>query len=204
MEIYLATKNKGKYETLKKDFDMLPFDLLLFETEIKEPRESDVSLIAANKAIEAFNILNEPVIAIDGGIYLSAYDNFPGSFTKYILEQINLDGILKLLEGKERKAYFKDAIAYMDRYYSKPIVCEYILQGEISSFVSKEEKYNMWSELAKVFVPDYENKPLSEIPYNEMMNLKENNPRSKFMIDAISKKFDKRVIEYDQYYKYGE
>jgi XTP/dITP diphosphohydrolase len=47
----------------------------------------------------------------DSGLFIDALGGFPGPFSSYVFETIGLKGILGLIEGRNRSAYFQTSIA---------------------------------------------------------------------------------------------
>lgn len=80
--------------------------------EIQADSLEEIALTAARLVK---NIVENPVIIEDDGIFIEALNGFPGPYSAYVYKKIGLPGILKLLTGIEnRKAYFKSVIAYVD------------------------------------------------------------------------------------------
>ena len=66
--------------------------------------------------------LKANVVKNDTGIVIYALKGFPGPYTHYISDTIDVDGILKLLENEEnRKAKFVQALAFCE-YGCEPVV----------------------------------------------------------------------------------
>ncbi len=47
----------------------------------------------------------------DSGLFIHALRGFPGPFSSYVYETIGLNGILRLMQGRNRSAYFQTSIA---------------------------------------------------------------------------------------------
>ena len=130
--LYFASANKGKINSLQRDFAELDIDFRIAEMEIPEIRSEETAEIATKKVEYAYEKLKQPCIAQDGGFYIPALNGFPNAFVNCALETIGIEGILKLLEGKERRCEFRDTIAFIDKKIEEPVLFTAITRGTIA------------------------------------------------------------------------
>ncbi len=110
MELYFVTGNKHKYEEASKIIPSLKWKFL----EIPEPRGS-LKEIAMGKALHAYAILKKPLVVDDTGIFIDCLNGFPGENAKWVLQKLGLNGILKLMEGcDKRTGRIISLLAYID------------------------------------------------------------------------------------------
>eukprot|EP00931_Biecheleriopsis_adriatica_P120740 TRINITY_DN95838_c0_g1_i1.p1 TRINITY_DN95838_c0_g1~~TRINITY_DN95838_c0_g1_i1.p1 ORF type:complete len:184 (-),score=37.60 TRINITY_DN95838_c0_g1_i1:46-567(-) len=84
--------------------------------ELTEVQADSLADICRRKAAEAFSNLQRPVIVQDSGFAIAALKGFPGPYTKYVLQTIGVDGLLKLMEGKkDRRCGFVACVGYADK-----------------------------------------------------------------------------------------
>ena len=108
-EIVFVTHNKGKRKSAEKYFNDLKFST--YDFELNEPRSDDIQEIATAKVKQAYEIVKKPCIALDTGFFIDELNGFPKAFVNFSLDTIGIDGILKLMEGKEnRKCKFESVI----------------------------------------------------------------------------------------------
>ena len=108
-EIVFVTHNKGKAKSAEKYFNDLKFST--YDFELNEPRSDDIQEIATAKVKQAYEIVKKPCIALDTGFFIDELNGFPKAFVNFSLDTIGIDGILKLMEGKEnRKCKFESVI----------------------------------------------------------------------------------------------
>ncbi|NYT05331.1 MAG: RdgB/HAM1 family non-canonical purine NTP pyrophosphatase [Methanomicrobiales archaeon] len=114
MNITVVTSNRNKAREVAAFFqgvatvDHVPL-------ECPEYRDDDVGAIAREKARFAYEHLKKPLIVDDTGFFIPALGGFPGPYAAYVLGTIGLEGVLRLMEGKEdTRAWFETAIAYAD------------------------------------------------------------------------------------------
>ncbi|MFB6121867.1 MAG: non-canonical purine NTP pyrophosphatase [Haloferacaceae archaeon] len=107
-----VTTNPGKVrearEYLGDDVEQLDFDY----TEIQAP---ELGPIAARGAREAYRHAAAPVLVDDAGLFLSAFDGFPGPYSSYVEDKVGVERVadLALAEGT-RRASFRCVLAYCD------------------------------------------------------------------------------------------
>lgn len=199
--IYFATKNTGKFESMKLDLKNLNVNLEMYETDIMEPRTYKLEEIASKKVLEAYKKIKKPCIAIDAGFYLNQYENFPGAFTNFILDTIGIDGIIDLVKDKNKEAYFADALAYMDETLDKPIVTVSKTIGKCSVKQKGTMQSWHWSKLSLIFIPTGYDKTLAELTYQEFLSRRN---KKTFGADFINKILNEDVlsqaVEKEKYY----
>lgn len=168
-EIVFVTHNKGKIKSAERYFKNLKFTT--FNYELDEPRSDDIKEIATAKVKQAYEIVKRPCIALDTDFRIEELNGFPRAFVNFSLETIGIDGILKLMEGKEKRTCaFNECLAYHDGkeihyFYGKhPGKLALKKQGE-----NREEK---WSDLWYIFKPDGFDKTLAEMNSEERENRK--------------------------------
>ena len=107
LEIYYATSNSGKFAEVKNYLaEFAPhISLKQFDRDLPEIQTLDQRAIAVNKAQQAWNILQKPVLVDDAGVFCEKYNQFPGTLTKFVYEGIGFEGLLKLLEHNDKAAF---------------------------------------------------------------------------------------------------
>ena len=112
-EIVFVTHNTGKIKSAEKYFKNLKFTT--YNYELDEPRSDDIKYISKHKVMEAYNLVKKPCISLDCGFWIDALDGFPRAFVNFALGTIGIDGILKLMEGKQnRSCRFTECLSYYD------------------------------------------------------------------------------------------
>jgi len=165
-EIYFATTNAGKYITLKGDLARHGINLLHVRLELEEPRSDDLNEIAKAKVLFAYKEIGAPCIALDAGFYIHALNGFPGSYVNVALNQIGIDGLLTLVQGKKRSCEFRSSLAYYDGQ-NTPKFFESAVQGKIAEQPRGKMAPHAWSTLFKIFIPENVEKTLAEMTDDE-------------------------------------
>lgn len=163
-EIVFVTHNTGKIKSAEKYFKNLKFTT--FNYELDEPRSDDIKEIATAKVKQAYELVKKPCIALDTDFRIDELNGFPRAFVNFSLETIGIEGMLKLMEGKEnRNCCFNECLAYHDGkeihyFYGKhPGKLSFEKQG-----VNRDEK---WSDLWYIFKPLGFEKTLAEMTTEE-------------------------------------
>jgi len=115
MRLYFITKNKHKIQEAKAVFAEYGIDIEQIAQDKKEPKDMNIEQVAKLNAHFFYNKYKKPVIVDDTGVFFHAYENFPGSHPKLMFELLGYKGLLKLVEGENRKAEFRTVIAYCDK-----------------------------------------------------------------------------------------
>ena len=167
-KVYYVTGNLGKVESARKylnniDVEMINYDFI-------EPDVNDIRFTAEWKGRKAYELVNEPCIALDSGFYIPKYpdeNNFPGAFVKRkLIDGIGIDGLLdKMSQIADRYCYFLECLAYYDGekvefFYGKS-------DGSLAYNKSGVNNEKKWSPLWEVFIPIGCDKTLSEMSDEE-------------------------------------
>lgn len=131
-KLLIATGNKEKVKEVE---DILEIPLEFVDIDIDEVQSMDLEYVANKKANEAFKILKRPVMVDDVGVFIDAWNGFPGPFAKFLLSAYGNKKLLKLLEDeKNRKVIVRSVVAYHD---GKKV---YTFLGEVEGSLAYEEK----------------------------------------------------------------
>jgi len=168
-EITFVTSNQGKYSTAKNLLKKYNIKVVQKKLEIPEPRGT-LEEIAIYKAKYAFKILKKPLITMDAGFFIYSLNGFPKMFTNFVLETIGIEGIIKLVEGKDKKCEFREVLCYLENPRKKPRLFKEIVKGKISEKPLGKIKPYHWSKLALIFIPEKERKTMAEMTKEELIN----------------------------------
>ena len=166
-EIVFATHNKGKAKSAERYFNNIKFST--YDFELDEPRSDDIKEIATAKVKQAYEIVKKPCIALDTGFFIDELNGFPRAFVNFSLDTIGIDGILKLMEGKEnRTCIFEECLAYHDGkeihyFYGKH-------PGNLSEKIQGLDRAEKWLDLWYIFKPKGFDKTLAEMDSEEREN----------------------------------
>ena len=89
----------------------------LSDRDVPEIQALDVSEVAAEKALRAYDFLGapeHPVLIEDSGLVVAAWNGLPGALTKWFISCVGNEGILRMLSGGDRSALAVSAVAVAD------------------------------------------------------------------------------------------
>lgn len=177
-EIVFVTHNKGKIESAKKQLEGVDFKV--FEYDLEEPRSDDITYISKYKVMEAYNLVKKPCISLDCGFWIDALDGFPRAFVNFALDTIGIEGILKLMEGKENRACrFTECLSYYDGKEVRQFMGKH--EGFLSDKILGNDTDKKWSDLWYIWKPLGSDKTMAEMTDEERADRK----RDKSSIQAM-------------------
>ena len=154
MKITFVTTNKGKIATAQHYFDENEIMLEAYNYELTELQSDDITEIAKSKVMQAYSLVKQPCIAQDSGFYIDALKGFPKNYTKFALDTIGIEGIIKLMAGVEnRRCRFKECLAFYDGNETKYFYCCH--EGRLSYESQGADNPEKWSDLWYLFIPTY-------------------------------------------------
>jgi XTP/dITP diphosphohydrolase len=162
--VYLLTSNPGKVEEIKLLVKKFGIEVLAEDMEIPEIKSDSQEEIAIEKVKFATKKIKKHVITEDTGIYFEAYENFPGTNSRWIFESIGYEGILKILEGESRKAYFKTTVGFCEPG-KEPEVFVGICKGEITEKIRGSPHPRLPYDA--IFIPEGETRTFAEMTKEE-------------------------------------
>lgn len=146
-KLYFATTNAFKLNQAKEVFDGI-FEIEGVKLDLIEIQTLDQELISKHKAKQAFDILKQPVIVDDAGIFIEKYNEFPGILTAYVCKGLGIDNITSLFNDGD-KAQFRSIITYID--CEKEITVSGNVDGIlIKKDVCEIDQKNMFGSLFKI------------------------------------------------------
>lgn len=129
-KISFITGNPKKFSEVAKNIspkiilEQLNIDLI-------EPQILSLREISAYKAKQAFEIAKKPVIVEDSGAFFDTYNEFPWAFTKFIFNQLGIEGLKKVLH-KSNTGKFVTILSYMDDTLWEPLQFIWEITGKFA------------------------------------------------------------------------
>jgi len=130
--IYFVTSNKGKYAEAQEIFG----DLIQRDIGYAEIQADTLEEVAAYGMKEVMARLQGPVMLEDAGLFVEALQGFPGVYSAYVQKTIGNAGVLRLMQGIERRnAFFKSVVAY-----AEPDMQPVMFSGEVHGQIGFEAR----------------------------------------------------------------
>ncbi len=112
-KVVFLTGNKHKKEIAEAVFSLYGLAVEARDIDLEEIQETDIEKIAIWSAKQGAKRLNMPVIKTDVGFAIDALNGFPGAYGKYVFPQLGVEGVLRLMAGKEnRRATSTEVLAF--------------------------------------------------------------------------------------------
>jgi len=154
-ELYFLTSNKNK---AKEAEAILKRPIKITSKEIKEIQSLDLEEIVYHKVVDAYKAVKKPVFVEDVGIYIEAWNGFPGPFYRYINECGGPNLLLRMMNSeKNRNAASKVVVGFHDGEEIHKFIGE--VKGKIANELRGPIKFG-WDP---VFIPEGYDKTFSEL-----------------------------------------
>ncbi len=87
-KFYYVTNNAGKFEEVSHFFDKKApsFYVEQFAIDIDEIQSLDQKVVVLDKVKKAYKVVQQPLLLDDGGLFLTAYNQFPGTLSKFVFQ----------------------------------------------------------------------------------------------------------------------
>jgi inosine triphosphate pyrophosphatase len=144
-DVTFITGNQNKAEYL---FRLLGFRLNYLKIDLDEIQSLDLKKIVEHKVTQAYEQIKSPVIVEDVSLEFAAYQRLPGTFIKFFIEELPLETICGMVDGKTRNAIARCIFGYFDGKNYKYFESE--LEGEIAEKPSGENGFG-WD---RIFIPN--------------------------------------------------
>lgn len=144
--ITFITGNQNKADYLAR---YLGFPVRHQKIDLDEIQSLDLKKIVDHKARQAYDVVKAPVLVEDVALEFSALGRFPGTFIKFLVDEVPFETICRMLDGLlSRDAVAKCVFAYYDGGEMK--LFEGSLNGVIAENPSGENGFG-WD---KIFIPE--------------------------------------------------
>ncbi|QKG83203.1 hypothetical protein GXN76_01140 [Kroppenstedtia pulmonis] len=165
MILPFATKNEGKLKEAEQVLKPYGIQVTGLSLDLMEPDVGSVEAVTKYKLKQVWEQGYTRVLVDDAGIFFAAYPSFPGILSKRIFERIGYRGIMKLLAGETRRAWFEGAVGVL---WDGDTAC---FSARTSGFLLEKNPEEIKAEpgfpFNPLFVPDGDTRPMSEMSWEE-------------------------------------
>lgn len=152
--ITFITGNQKKAEYLEK---YLWFPIEHKKIDLEEIQSLDLSKIIKHKAIQAYNTLGSPILVEDVSLEFSALGKLPGTFIRFFVEELSMEQICRLLDGKDRSAIARCMFGYYDGKLLE------FFEWELKWTISEMPTGNGGFGFDQIFIPEWYNVTRAEL-----------------------------------------
>ena len=162
-KIVFVTTNGGKLREARGILTRFGINVAGRALHLEEPQTSDVRAIVLAKARQALRAVRAPLIVEDTGIFFEEYKNFPGAYARPFVTGVGLEGVLRLLHGRDikRTAFFQSFVAF-----AAPNAKPKIFVGRCYGAITKKRKgraHHARLPYDEIFVPNGFSKTFAEM-----------------------------------------
>jgi non-canonical purine NTP pyrophosphatase (RdgB/HAM1 family) len=159
VEAFFVTSNLNK---VREAAEILKVELKSVALDLPEPQALDVAEVAAAKAVtarEALGFPDHPVLVEDSGLIVEGWNGLPGALTKWFLQRIGNEGLLKMLSAYEnRSARAVSAVAVTAADGSVRT-----FTGAVRGSIAPEPRGSEGFGWDPIFIPDSHTKTYAEL-----------------------------------------
>jgi len=173
MRVSFVTTNPVKIESVVRVLNGRGIEVEVADLDIPEIQAETASEVAAAKAMEAFRLLNGPVLVNDFAFHIDALNGWPGVYVKHESERLGIGMFLQMLQMPGGGRYscasrMANALGYMDGRLKTPKVFAREIRGVLSpdAYEALPKKKGAW--VHTIFVPDGETIPVGAMPPHRM------------------------------------
>lgn len=164
--LYFASSNDNKFQEIKNLISKENnFDLEFSRININEIQSESILEVAEDKVRKAYDIIKNPVIIEDDGLFITELNGFPGVYSSFVFKSIGNLGILKLLkDNKNRESKFVSVFSFFDGKFIKSFI------GENIGSISLEIIPGGWG-FDPIFKPANERRTYSQLEIQEKIKI---------------------------------
>lgn len=154
-QITFVTSNDNK---LREAEAVLGVTLKRVSLELDELQSMDLRQIVTHKVRQAYERLGSPVIVEDAGLFLDAWQGFPGPFIKWVAETMGHEALIRALPTDNRAARWRVMYAYCNGNDCL------VFEGEIAGTIAKEFRSGAggWG-FDPIFIPEGHDRTYAEM-----------------------------------------
>lgn len=146
--IVFVTDNQDNFESAKRFLNKDKIVIVKSTNNQNGREDNNMQDIITKKVKSAYAKVQEPCFVIEHNFMIDALHGFPGIQTKYVLDTIGVDGILKIMENKpHRSCTFRHCIAYYDGHEML-----YFYSDEEGVLASKKAGISNGNDLYQIFI----------------------------------------------------
>jgi len=173
------TGSKGKIAEFSS---IMQTDLTHIKLDLVEIQSIQVAEVVASKLVEAYRMIQAPVMVEDTGLYVNAWNGFPGALIKWPIESVGLEGICSMLDAfEDRSAYAQTIIGVYDGEKDAQFF-EGKVEGRIADYPKGENGFG-WD---KLFIPAGEDQTFGEMDLEQKMQFSMRKQAILKMMEAIN------------------
>jgi len=147
--VFFATGNVHKFNEARLLLSEFRMAAAMLRVKTVEIQDNNIENIAVASALDAVKKCHLPIIVEDAGLFVKAFNNFPGPYSSYVFQTLGSRGILRLMEDvDDRSACFHSVVAFCEPK-AKPVT----FRGKVEGKIVCEERGNVGFGFDPIFMP---------------------------------------------------
>lgn len=159
-EASFVTSNERKFAEASRILGGLGVRVRMQRARLPEVQASSVAEVAEHKARAASGFCAGAFFVEDDALEIESLGGFPGPYSSYALATVGLEGILRLVAGRGRRARFRAAVWYRRGGPGEPLGS---LEASVGGSIAGAERGGGWG-YDPIFVPDGGDLTFAQMP----------------------------------------
>ncbi|SMO65405.1 non-canonical purine NTP pyrophosphatase [Melghirimyces algeriensis] len=165
MILPFATQNEGKLQEARQVLQPYGIRVQSLSLDLVEPDLGTIEDVTKEKMNQVQSLGYQRVMVDDAGIFFKAYNRFPGILSKRVFQGIGYRGVMKLLDGESRDAWFEGAVAVL--WDGKRAVFSDRTPGRIVNTIPSNIDPEPGFPFNPIFIPNGDHRTLAEMSPQE-------------------------------------
>ena len=153
-----VTSNQHKYDEISSIMEKGGFKVQWRKMKYQEIQADTTEEVSLDSAKKLAPLLGEEFFLEDTGLYITALNGFPGPYSSYVQDTIGNPGILRLIDGLNRKAFFLTVITFYDG------TGFHQFSGRLDGSLAREIAGKGGFGYDPIFIPEGESLTLGQLP----------------------------------------
>ncbi|MGQ9582539.1 MAG: XTP/dITP diphosphatase [Thermoplasmatota archaeon] len=165
MRLRVVTSNEGKFRELKSGLEGAGHIAEWSRISYPEIQASSLDEVVEESLrwIVRRLVPIEPIVLEDSGLFIEALSGFPGVYSAYVFKTLGWAGVLKLMEGVEKRAAaFESRIGFW-----APGRGPHIFKGSCRGYIALEPRGSSGFGYDPIFAPEGEERTFAEMSVGE-------------------------------------
>jgi XTP/dITP diphosphohydrolase len=156
MDVTFVTSNPGKIVEVRRILAEFEIGVEWSRRSLPEPQTDDLKeVVRAKLAAAAKSGLG--VVVEDSGLFIEPLRDFPGVYSRYVLDTVGLEGVLRLTQGRPAPAEFRAVAGY--RRGTRTVFGTGVVRGTIAPEPLGENGFGY----DPIFIPEGERETFGEM-----------------------------------------
>jgi inosine triphosphate pyrophosphatase len=143
--VTFITGNQNKADIFAK---YMGADIEHQKIELDEIQSLSLREVTEHKLKQAYSILKSPVLVEDTGCSYDAFGNFPGPFVKWFVQELGVEGLCRLADGRDRGCVVEICYGYYDGKIME------FFEGGVHGTITKHPRGESGFGWNSIFIPD--------------------------------------------------